>query len=369
MSKTSVVLPFVAVLTSCALGPCTHTTRAALNVKDYGAVGDGVHDDTQAIRDTIRAAQTQYVLSLPNCGSSSYPTRPEIVFPAGRYLISDSINCAMGIIRGEGGVAILQSDPTKKIFYTDWAWRSTFSGLTFVNGTMHLDLGNPNSDSGMILIQQCRFDCASELAINIQKGSSSTIVNIKDCVFVENEQAIIARSDQTLVRDCSISSSSTMANKAVIENRASARFSMENVVLIPQGAGADRRWIDNYAMLACRNVDFGKDPKNPDSGGFTPVVNFTKFETRLYGPSIVLDRCQIDAWDNPARRCAVYCEEIPNQIVVQHSSLVNVPEIKVDSRIKCSSYFSGVAPGMLNFAVENNIGTASGSLPECLENP
>jgi hypothetical protein len=361
MFKTSVLVLLLTVISG--------TSPAALNVKDYGAVGDGVNDDTQAIRDTIAAAQAQYRLSLPNCCSSAYPTRPEIVFPAGKYLISDSIYAAMGIIRGEGEAAIIQSDPTKKIFYTGWAWRSTFSGLTFVNGTMHLDLGNPNSDSGMVLIQQCRFYCASELAINIQPGTYSTILNIKDCVFIENEQVLINRCDQTLMRDCWISSRSTMANKAVIENRASARSSMTNVVLVPQGSGADRRWIDNYAMLACRNVVFGSDPNNPGSGGFTPVVNFAKFETNLYGPSIVLDRCQIAAWDNPARRCAVYCQEIPNQIIVQHSSLVNVPEIIVDPGIDCSTYFTGAAPGMLNFAVENNIGTATGSLPGCLENP
>ncbi|KAI1321012.1 glycoside hydrolase family 55 protein [Xylariaceae sp. FL0255] len=58
------------------------------NVKDFGAVGDGTHDDTAAINSAIyqdgdgRCAQ--------NCGSST--THPAIVyFPPGTYLISSSI--------------------------------------------------------------------------------------------------------------------------------------------------------------------------------------------------------------------------------------------------------------------------------------
>ena len=58
-----------------------------INVKDYGAVGDGVTDDYDAIQNAINAA-----------------TNPSIVFfPAGTYLIQDRLSLQSGVVlRGEG---------------------------------------------------------------------------------------------------------------------------------------------------------------------------------------------------------------------------------------------------------------------------
>lgn len=59
-----------------------------LNVKDYGAVGDGFTDDTDAIQAAI-ADEWARIASLPY---SPYLSRNTIYFPAGNYLISSSIN-------------------------------------------------------------------------------------------------------------------------------------------------------------------------------------------------------------------------------------------------------------------------------------
>lgn len=56
------------------------------NVKDYGAVGNGVHDDTAA----INAAISEGGRCGPNCGSSTvYPA--VVYFPPGSYLVSTPI--------------------------------------------------------------------------------------------------------------------------------------------------------------------------------------------------------------------------------------------------------------------------------------
>lgn len=52
-----------------------------LNVKDFGAIGNGSADDTVAIQNAI-----DYVNSLPQV-----PKKPTVYFPAGRYLITDTI--------------------------------------------------------------------------------------------------------------------------------------------------------------------------------------------------------------------------------------------------------------------------------------
>ena len=63
---------------------------AKLNVLDYGAVGDGVTDDTAAIQAAINAA-------IYNGGSQANGLKVTVRIPAGTYLISDTIQLGYGI--------------------------------------------------------------------------------------------------------------------------------------------------------------------------------------------------------------------------------------------------------------------------------
>ena len=56
----------------------------AFNVKDYGAVGNGVANDTTAIQNAINAAKAA---SAPGGG----PYRVPVYFPAGYYYITAPI--------------------------------------------------------------------------------------------------------------------------------------------------------------------------------------------------------------------------------------------------------------------------------------
>ncbi|KAH0545396.1 hypothetical protein FGG08_000537 [Glutinoglossum americanum] len=98
-TSTSIVAAAAAVAPSCAsywLEQITHQGTSAFNpdksyktfrnVKDFGAKGDGVTDDTAAINNAISSGSR----CGPGCASTS--TTPAIVyFPAGTYLISSSI--------------------------------------------------------------------------------------------------------------------------------------------------------------------------------------------------------------------------------------------------------------------------------------
>ncbi len=322
--------------------PFQSRSPGPVNVRESGARGTGAVDDTRAIQAAFdRAAKA----------------RTGVRFPAGRYKISDTIRIGVTEVRGEGYPEIVQANPGKDIFFAPGIWRTTISGLQFRGGRDQISLGNPNIDQGFLVISDCRFRDAAGVAIRFRERTSSTFALIEKCAFRNCMQALVAVTDQTHLRDCWITSSINMRQKAVIENR--GVLTCVNILGVPLVNGNDQRWIDNYGTLTCRKFRFGGE-----GGGFTPVVNFAKVRQSLYGPRIVLDDCFVGALGNSKRACAIYCEEIPNQIVVTHSSLAGVPAVIVDPKIDLKQYFAGVRPGMLSFDVSDNVGEFAGKLPQ-----
>lgn len=76
------------------LGRVRRSDLAYVNVKSYGAVGDGVVDDTAEIQSAIDATK-----STGNLGRAGAPT---LFFPAGTYLVSSSLLVDVGHIRLKG---------------------------------------------------------------------------------------------------------------------------------------------------------------------------------------------------------------------------------------------------------------------------
>ena len=77
-----------------------------MNVKDFGARGNGQADDTEAIQKAVdTASERQMGTQYP--GTSYYASIPEVFFPAGVYKLSDTIRLRhYSRVRGTGNARI-----------------------------------------------------------------------------------------------------------------------------------------------------------------------------------------------------------------------------------------------------------------------
>lgn len=343
-----------------------YTELYRYNVKDFGAKGDGVTDDTNAIQMAFDIANEDRVAGYSD-DYTWYTHRPTIVFPRGRYKISDEIYVYEGVVIGEGTPSINQSVATEDIFVSDGAWRSVISGITFVDGNSQVSLYSPNTNGGHLVIEKCQFHDANQVGVNIRQGTNSTLVQIRDSVFNNCYQSLITYADQTEIEDCWIQTAD--ANTAAIEARG-GKLHMQNILGVPDvNSNFDQRWIDlYYGTVTCENFRFGGE-----DAGMTPVVVWDKYYSTPasdgIGPKVVLDRCEISSWGNPDRACAVYCEEVPNSILIRDCAVITGTGIMVNPSHDLTTYFNGCDSGMLKFAMEGNCGTYLETLDPNLADP
>jgi len=318
---------------------CARAALTSINVRDFGATGDGVTDDTQAIRQAFQAAQKLCICEQPIPGQAYVFSAATVFSPNGKYRLSEPLTPTANML-GEGNAILFQPDPNTDIISWDGAWRWHIAGFTFLGGRHHLNIGNPNLDTGRIIIDRCVFQNAAGCAVFVREGTNSTQLTVTNCVINYCDQALVNWCDMARVTDTWVTTSPTMQNKAVFENH--GILLLEHVLGVPLvDPDRDQRWIDNYGGVTCRNVRFGGE-----GAGFTAVVNWATYdyEYPVIPTFVVLEACQLYCLGNPKRRAAIFCEEIPNQIIVRDcNGFPDLPVILVSDRIDLDTYFDRAA--------------------------
>lgn len=154
---------------------------APLNVKDFGAVGDGIADDTAAIQKALNEMQRHrkanrkvYVNdygSIPAWGVTDGPNR-ELFFPAGKYRITRTLVGGYAVtLRGEKGSVIFTENPDLLMFYMNLTYRGSVRNLTFRGGKTHIFFWTANLDAASFVVEDCRFENSSGYALDSRNYS------------------------------------------------------------------------------------------------------------------------------------------------------------------------------------------------------
>lgn len=304
------------------------TNGSVFNVRDFGAVGDGVTDDSAAVQSAIAAAGLAG-RRYSSVGWDSVASRGTVLFPTGEYLLSATLFLPVDPsftppdLVGQGSAMLRQVNASADIVFGSnvVVWRA--SGLQFLGGRNQLHIGNNNTDKGGIVVTDCGFFHAGSAGVRLLEpsrslqpdtvgkashlrgpphhtlesfhGSFSTQMTVRECRFVECAQAVVNWADWTLVESVWVTTSPSMPNDtAVFENH--DRMVLSHIVGVPRevlGPTTRQRWVDNYAFRLSGNGVALRDFRMGGEGnGLGGIYNFAPFTCILIqSPYSKLDLC------------------------------------------------------------------------------
>lgn len=195
-----------------------NSNACVINVKDYGAIGDGVADDTNSVKAAAEAAKLQAA------GSSPVDKRGAVLyFPCGQYMMIDVLNFddtygirleGHGVVAGPGSPSSATllfkqaGDATVTLISARGATNFQMFGLDIqydnekffgtvvaTDGTFPAPGGH---DTGFVHIENCNFAGATALASNAKYLLSLNMnidATVKGCNFIFAENGICGQRD------------------------------------------------------------------------------------------------------------------------------------------------------------------------------
>ena len=157
-------------------------TRDVFNVKDYGAVGNGIDDDTAAINAAVAAV-------CANTNTKDGSAQGCVYFPAGIYLISGSAGSGSGI-QTDGGIHLplgLSSTWMGQITFKGDGPKSSVIMQSDTGDGIHIDFSNQISPDGdgysAGYLSTCNIFDLGLMACNTANVASNVAIFIKHGVW------------------------------------------------------------------------------------------------------------------------------------------------------------------------------------------
>ena len=260
--------------------------RESVSVKDFGAVGNGVADDTAAIQAAINFAVANRQ-SLP--GMVFGFSAPEVHFTEGaKYLVTGNIAVGTGI-KLVGNKAIVTSGvypyPAVNPLFINVNTDCIIDGFVTFGFTDIVKIATANVDAAVIEIKNCEIQEWSGYAIFVDNNSASTLLKIHDNKFyartatawiVKNECDVCLFDDNWVEGPCDTFFWNTK------------QLYVRGMFGVPTASTSGSRWIYNEGtQLTCRDSRFGGE------AGARTVVDQSTGPGATNATKLVVENCEV----------------------------------------------------------------------------
>jgi hypothetical protein len=237
--------------------------RQIVSVKDFGAVGNGIADDTIAIQEALDYVNSVRISSVPSAFGGGSASEFKVYFPCGNYKTSLTLEIpAYAYLFGDKAI-ISPSTNTFPIF-SKVQYQTTIDGFVFSGGQSAIYLQTGNVDSTMVKVVNCEFLGQTDYGIYDDLLSASTQLSVYDCkVYNTNPTFVFNRCGLT---SCVIQN--MWASLAGIFGYVYGQSSMfvSNVVGVPVGVSSGTPWFYSEGFVAIDKFRFGGE-------GIKTVIN------------------------------------------------------------------------------------------------
>ena len=337
---------------------------SSLNVRDFGAVGDGIHDDTLAIQRAVDALYPSQKQEWGNGRDNIDLARPlgryhvydgatgEVFFPKGVYRVTGPVKFYWCVnVRGEKGTVVRNETRDQDTFYFHLGFRvrldtmafeggyiqvrhwtqniseaqmfvtgCTFSnaaGQALVSDSWRIDDGRPTSYDGHSMVGCSPYEISREAdgRVNLKRRDPATLkgwpnsteIVVENCRFLNNVRAFNLTSDGVFMRDCDVVANATATGAAARVGN-TAHLSRVRFKTVRNPAAPDQCALSCRLTTKLTGCSFASD------GPVVAVVCQGKACCSSYATRLVLKDTTCDTGDAPVLR---FDEGVfPNMLVV-----------------------------------------------------
>jgi len=324
-------------------------TPFAGNIRQFGAKGDGITDDTLAIKNAAAwsSAPGGYQTAVGTNTGGYVSQAINLSASKGVYKLTDEIMPGSYFKLTGDNAFFIQWDINKEILSgINEAYQWDIKGINFVGGNSQVRLQNNNIDTTRWNIENCTFSLCSEFSIKTfpTGGATSHLsanLTVKNCAFYKPHQILLNYCDSAVFDDCwaFISKDNFSSSTPVFVNGSLATDGHPNIYLnnmfgVPDMGtqGIDRlanvRWADVFkGSFFARNSRFGGESAGmPVVYWFAPPVTTYPFR----GNTVSIVDCECFAGPASANDSAIVSlqGQIPQRIsIVNCAGPLEVPYV------------------------------------------
>lgn len=274
--------------------------KGVVNVKQFGAYGDGTHDDTTAIQNAINYInetdiETQQIVPSNPSWLRYFATSKTLYFPNGKYLIENTLNFnGSRYYNIDGNNSYIESSSSLPIFkFSDYGGtKSIIKNLVFNEVYNAITFDSTDLDTSKVNIENCKFIGTKYIAIIYDNRSS--MLTLKNCIFSWCYKVFKnIRCDNVEFNDCWFSEYEANENNHTSFEILWGENKFINCLFIPNGKYNPDINQDNFNNLAW-------------------ILAGDNTTARVNNPSLIFDKCRISSEQNS--KTLINWQVVPNAI-------------------------------------------------------